>query len=407
MAAPRGRRRKPGVQEPPRSRRQTRAAILARLLASDGLYRTQLAAECRLTEGSISRILAELRAEGLIEEPRRPIPYPGGPSSIVVLRKDERVAALEFANDRLGFGVANLAGEADMVARLPLRAGSPPAAVAAAIEEAVTDLAAWCRRHGVAPRQVAASLPGFGGPAGRPNPILPVDGEALAARLRAAFPGAPVLVGNTVAAHAAIHLHGRGSPPVTARQLFLYLGHGVGGAWVEPVTHGDPIQPVELGHVVLDPAGAPCRCGHRGCLETAASTAALAALCGVAEAALAEAGPGWPALVRLTPRRLAALRDALVRTGLVIGNALNACPAAQVVVCGWPAALPEDLRAAVAQGIDRSLFGGLPADMPPIRFLHHAPGSEPAAALAYAVHGLVRQGGMAPQDDTTPARLAG
>jgi DNA-binding transcriptional regulator LsrR (DeoR family) len=62
------------VQDPPRTRRQTRAAILSRLLASDGLYRPHLAADCRLTEGSISRILAELRAEGLVEETRRPTP---------------------------------------------------------------------------------------------------------------------------------------------------------------------------------------------------------------------------------------------------------------------------------------------------------------------------------------------
>jgi predicted NBD/HSP70 family sugar kinase len=31
----------------------------------------------------------------------------------------------------------------------------------------------------------------------------------------------------------------------------------------------------ELGHVLVDPDGAVCRCGNRGCLETAASTGAL------------------------------------------------------------------------------------------------------------------------------------
>jgi predicted NBD/HSP70 family sugar kinase len=31
----------------------------------------------------------------------------------------------------------------------------------------------------------------------------------------------------------------------------------------------------ELGHVLVDPEGAVCRCGNRGCLETAASTGAL------------------------------------------------------------------------------------------------------------------------------------
>jgi predicted NBD/HSP70 family sugar kinase len=387
------------VQDPPRTRRQTRAAILSRLLASDGLYRPRLAAECRLTEGSISRILAELRAEGLVEEPRRPTPYPGGPSSIVVLNKDLRVAALEFANDRLGFGVANLAGETDTATRIPLPAGATRKAVAAAVKEAVAGLSDWCARHRTAPRQLAVSIPGFR--AGGRNPILDVDADALEARLRDAFPGVPVALCNTATAQAAIHLQGRGAA-ADERHLFLYLGHGVGAAWVDPVA-GDPIRAVELGHAVLDPDGPPCRCGHRGCLEAHASTVALADLAGVEEAALVAAGPRWPDLTRLTGRRADALRRVLRATGLVLGNALNAAGPARLAVCGWPAALPEAFRRALEDGVDRSLFGGLAE---PVAFLHPTLGQEPAAALAYAVHALVRAGGMPPIEDS-PARLAG
>jgi predicted NBD/HSP70 family sugar kinase len=386
------------MSEPPRSRRQTRAAILGRLLATDGLFRPRLAAECRLTEASISRILAELREEKLVEEVRRPAPYPGGPSAMVTLRKDQRVAGLEFANDRLGIGLATLGGQVDGSARLALPAGSSPAAVETAIADAIAELRGWCARAGGWPRQIAVSIPGHG-PAR--NPILPVDPAALEAALAQAFPGVPVVIANTVEALAAVHLHGRLAPPVEARHLFVYLGHGVGGAWVDAVTAPDPIQPIEIGHVVLDPDGAPCRCGHRGCLETGASTVALAALCGVEEAALLAAGAEWPGLVRMTAKREAAIRQALFRTGLVIGNALNLMPAAQVVLCGWPAALPPAMRDAVAEGMDRSQFGGA---RHAIRFIAPAIGSEPAAALAYAVHALVRQGGAA---ETPPARLAG
>jgi hypothetical protein len=63
--------------------------------------------------------------------------------------------------------------------------------------------------------------------------------------------------------------------------------------------------------------------------------------------------------------------------------------------------LPPAMRDAVAEGLDRSLFGGA---RHAIRFIAPAIGSEPAAALAYAVHALVRQGGAA---ETPPARLAG
>ncbi|MBU8540591.1 ROK family protein [Falsiroseomonas tokyonensis] len=389
------------MQDPPRTRRQTRASILSRLLATtEGLHRPRLAAACRLTEGSISRILAELRAEGLVQEPRRPTPYPGGPSSIVTLNPALRVAALEFANDRLGFGIANLLGEVDTATRLPLPAGASAAQVAAAVAEAVDSLAGWCAGHGLAPRQLAVSIPGYR--PGGSNPILAVDAAALRTRLLQAFPGVPLALCNTATAQAAIHLQGPGSA-ITDRHLFLYLGHGVGAAWVDPVEAGQPIRAVELGHAVVDPEGPACRCGHRGCLEAHASTAALASIAEVEEAALVAAGPGWPALTRMTARRQQALRRVLRQTGIALGNALNAAGPARLAVCGWPAALPPDLRTALEQGVDASLFGGF-ADR--VAFLQPAMGQEPAAALAHAVHVLLRMGGLPPNEEMPAAAPA-
>ena len=60
------------MPEQPRSRRQTRAAILTHLLQSGGSFRPPLARAVRLSEASLSRILFDLKAEGLIEEVRRP-----------------------------------------------------------------------------------------------------------------------------------------------------------------------------------------------------------------------------------------------------------------------------------------------------------------------------------------------
>lgn len=388
------------MQDPPRTRRQTRAAILSRLLATtEGLHRPRLAAACDLTEGSISRILAELRAEGLVEEPRRPTPYPGGPSSIVVLNKDLRVAALEFANDRLGFGVGTVVGELDTATRIALPAGAPPRLIAKAVGEAVAGLGGWCARRGITPRQCAVSIPGYR--PGARNPILEVDADALATMLRTAFPGVPIALCNTATAQAAIHLQGRGNA-ISERHLFMYLGHGVGAAWVDPIAAGGGIRAVELGHAVVDPDGPACRCGHRGCLEAHASLPALASLVDVAEADLVAAGPRWPTLTRLTARRQQGLRRVLRQIGVVLGNALNASGPARLAVCGWPAALEAELRSVLEEGVDASLFGGFAGH---VAFLHTATGQEPAAALAYAVHTLVRAGGTT-TNDAAPARLA-
>jgi glucokinase len=52
--------------------------------------------------------------------------------------------------------------------------------------------------------------------------------------------------------------------------VFLTLGTGVGGAVIlrERLWTGRSGYAGELGHVQLDPAGEPCGCGSRGCLET-------------------------------------------------------------------------------------------------------------------------------------------
>ncbi|KYG19673.1 transcriptional regulator, partial [Bradyrhizobium sp. AT1] len=89
------------MPEQPRSRRQTRAAILTHLLQSGGSFRPPLAKAVRLSEASLSRILFDLKAEGLIEEVRRPAPYVGGPTGLVSLDGSVALAAFELTAQHL------------------------------------------------------------------------------------------------------------------------------------------------------------------------------------------------------------------------------------------------------------------------------------------------------------------
>lgn len=60
--------------------------------------------------------------------------------------------------------------------------------------------------------------------------------------------------------------------------LFVAIGTGIAAA---VISDGRAVRAAgyagELGHLVVDPAGAPCPCGGRGCLETVASASAVAA----------------------------------------------------------------------------------------------------------------------------------
>ncbi len=108
--------------------------------------------------------------------------------------------------------------------------------------------------------------------------------------------GIPVMVDNNVrsmlsAENAMLHR------PHGASRLFVKYGPGVGGAFSigETAYNGANFRAIEVGHIVLDPAGPPCHCGRRGCLETMVS---YDALCQAAGALLS--AEATPVLFRLT-----------------------------------------------------------------------------------------------------------
>ncbi|HET7009363.1 MAG TPA: ROK family transcriptional regulator, partial [Anaerolineales bacterium] len=62
-----------------------------------------------------------------------------------------------------------------------------------------------------------------------------------------------------------------------ANLIVVKVGRGIGAGIVldRRPYYGDDSGAGEIGHVVAQPGGLPCRCGNRGCLETVASTRAL------------------------------------------------------------------------------------------------------------------------------------
>lgn len=86
--------------------------------------------------------------------------------------------------------------------------------------------------------------------------------------------------------------------------LALVVSTGVGGGIVLDgrLLDGADGNAGHIGHVIVEPAGRPCPCGARGCLEAEASGTAIAAI------------TGRPAAEALAPVR--------VRTGMLVGRAV-------------------------------------------------------------------------------------
>ena len=99
------------------------------------------------------------------------------------------------------------------------------------------------------------------------SPNLPAwSGTPLRRIVQHTF-GVPVIVENdaTCAAFGESVARGRAGRDL----VMITLGTGVGGGVVADgrVIHGVKGYAGEIGHMVIDPNGPPCRCGGRGCLE--------------------------------------------------------------------------------------------------------------------------------------------
>jgi predicted NBD/HSP70 family sugar kinase len=382
------------MSEQPRSRRQTRAAILGRLLQSGGMFRPPLAKAVRLSEASLSRILFDLKAEGLIEEVRRPAPYFGGPTGLVSLDNSVALAAIELTAQRLSVGVGGLSGELHYTERLPLPKTPTIASVGQVFHDALQLLGDWTRRRRVRLAQIGVSVPGLGRLSELDNPIIPCDVRLVRGMLGEMFAGVPVEFTNSVVAHATFHRCRTEDYPFTGAHLFVFVGQGVAGAWMDDPIEADALVPVELGHMVFGEGGPRCRCGHHGCVEAYTSLPALAELLGVGEPELLQLGAEWVNAIPISSRVRQELRRRLFRLGLAIGNTLNVKPCPAVAISGWPSLLGEEDRKAVVDGIDACLLGGRKLAQVSLAFVPPSNGNDPNAALAFAACCLACRGGM-------------
>lgn len=348
----------------------------------------------RLSEASLSRILFDLKAEGLIEEVRRPAPYVGGPTGLVSLDKAVALAAFELTTQRLSVGVGGLSGELHYTGHVPLPKTPTVATVGRAFREAMTLLREWTRRRRIPLAQIGVSIPGLGRLGASGNPIIPCDVGRISEMFGETLPGVRVEFTNSVVAHAIFHRCRTEHYPFSGAHLFVFVGQGVAGTWMDDAVEDDVLQPVELGHMVFGADGPICRCGHHGCVEAYTSLPALAELLGVAEAELLELGSEWVTAMPLSSRVRQELRRRLFRLGLAIGNTLNVKPCKGVAISGWPSLLTEDDRNALVEGIDASLLGGRKHAQVSLAFVPPSNGNDPRAALAFASFCLACRGGM-------------
>ncbi|TQM38597.1 ROK family transcriptional regulator [Pseudonocardia cypriaca] len=258
-------------------RRHNLALVLGEVAGPEPLSRAAVAARTGLTRGTVSSLVEELIAAGLVTELAAARGGPGRPAS--PLRLDPRGPAglgLEVGVDTVGACVVDLTGavRAQRTVVSDHRDDDPDAALAR-LTALADDLVA---ETGLPIAGATVALPGVVGPAGvlERAPNLPrwVDvavGDALSTRLH----GLPVRAGNE-ADLAALAERWAGGPS-DAVVVSGGIGVGAGILLDGALFAGGGGRAGEIGHVVVEPDGQACHCGGRGCLETVAGLEALAA----------------------------------------------------------------------------------------------------------------------------------
>jgi len=261
------------------TREQTRVhnsrLVLRTIYERQEISRADVARETRLTRTTVSDVVADLMAEGMVEEVGYGPSAGGKPPILLSVVPDSRhLIGLDLANDAFRGAVVNLRGQVRRQITVPLhdRDGEDALALVYEIVESL---------------KAATDSPLLGVGIGSPGLMdasngivrrsVNLDWYDLPLRdlLEARF-DLPVYVANDSQV-AALGEYTFGHGLGVENLVVIKVGYGVGAGIVLDgrLFHGETFGAGEIGHVTVVEDGERCRCGNLGCLETVASARAL------------------------------------------------------------------------------------------------------------------------------------
>jgi predicted NBD/HSP70 family sugar kinase len=265
------------------TRLPTVTLVLDLLREQGSVSRVELAEATGLTRATITNAVRKLIELGFVREVGTARSQRGTPRRLLELRSGAcHMVGLQFDRFRGVAVIVDLAGRIAARRELPVVGERGPDEVVPELAAAVCEMidASAVAREGIRGIGIATY-----GPQDRdagvlltPQPTPEWQGYPLASAVAAAT-GLPVAIENdaTAAGIGAQHL---GAAP--SNFAVVYMSGGIGGGLIidgHPY-RGATSNGLELGHISVDPAGAVCGCGNRGCLDNVASPVAVAHLAG-------------------------------------------------------------------------------------------------------------------------------
>jgi len=355
----------------PTARERNALRVLEYLFREGPARRVDVIRATGLSRATVSKLIGELQTQELVAEQRAALAVAGRsgrPPTLLTLNPQiGAFGGVDFGHNSIRVAIADIAGTLLAEDRLDLDVDN---AAELAIAAAVERLPALLSQAGL-PRQ---RLLGVGAAISAP---VRRDGASLVAagilpgwsavspqrELRRRL-GVPVHVGNDANLGALAEVR-TGAAQGASDVVYVMLSSGVGGGLVlnGSLFTGHGGLTGELGHVQVDPDGALCRCGNRGCLETVAGAQALLAR---ARPALGKTGGLAEAVQRAHAgdelcRRV--FREAGVAAGRVAGGICNVVNPELVIVGGDLIVAGELLVDAVREGLEQTSIPAVRADV--------------------------------------------
>lgn len=333
-------------------RRGNRASLLRHLYFEGPLSRQELGRDTGLSAGSISNVVGELIADGMVEEAGAVESDGGRPRILLQVSAGYGyVVGVDVGETRVGVELFDLALTERATADLPLSDNGHD--VDHVVRLVLRGIAGVVREAGIDDSQVLGVGVGVPGivEQGDPATSAPGDGSGIVVhgqtigwdavplgRLLRAGTSLPLFIDNGAKTLGQAEMWfggGRGASNV----VIALIGSGVGAC---VVADGRPYRGAsssagEWGHTTLRVGGRTCRCGSRGCLEAyVGAEALLARWPGAPEGAGEEVAlAALLAAADRDPDAGALLDEAAQYLGAGIADLINLFNPQRIVIGGW------------------------------------------------------------------------
>lgn len=383
-------------------RRHNRTSVLTRLYLHGPASRYDLMRATGLSSATVSNVVTDLVADGLVAEAGLLDSDGGRPRTLLEVRPGyAQVVGVDIGETHVQVGLFDWTLETLATATYPMDEGSAqPAILAGLVTAGIEEVTAKAGADPAALLGVGVGVPGAVLPDGLVHaPTLGWSGVPFDALLRPHI-AAPLHLDNCARTLGQAEMW-RGAGRGAQRAIVALLAVGVGAAVATGTPGGVTSTTSEWGHTVVEAGGALCRCGSHGCLEAY-----------VGADAILEHFQQLPGAGELLPgagteARVAALVAAAARPGAAaetvrwtaeylgigIANLINLLSPDRVILSGWvSAAMGPSMLPAVRDAMGRHALDYMAAGTV-LELGRLGPEAVALGAATLPVHELLTAGG--------------